>query len=844
MTVTSAEPITTAIPLALRERDQWVTWRYIRDPKKPDKPKKMPFVADPQGRAVPAESNNPDTWSSYDEAVAVCAQRRHNGVGYVFAKDDPFAGGDLDGCLDEDGQLKPWAAPIVVRLLAVAYIEISPSGRGLKFITRASIAKALSQKERFGPHEGVELYDWGRYFTITGQQWPGSAAEPQDGQVVVDALYTELAPAEPAPELPPLPAPVAAAAAPLPATGWRGDRMKAVDERLVHWVQECLAWARDEMKAALDGDKHNCRLRMGKFLGGVIATAPGHLSPEHALNELYDAKKPEAHHSQELRAIRDGLTTGMGLPLTPGAVGDKDGRDYMPTDDDLKVVEGRACCPRCATPVKRSRYDYGPGMAPGWYCPKCKWPMVWPLSAWAGGEVAQVAAGTTTPAQPASGEKGAPAPRYRFLVGAEIDTIRMPRWLVRGYMALGAVTVVWGPSESGKTPLLVDIVERVARHHTVIYIAAEDAAGLRARMRAWELHHEAERGRIIVMPEALPLADDLAVEQFIAQARPQTPRLVVVDTLNPCIIGLDENSNSDMGAVAVRLIRIAEALDCHVAVLHHPTKDGAGLRGASAILNNTSAIWHVEKGGDDLITVRQTRNKQGGRRDDRFFRIMARPIDMADDQGQPLTSVLLLTAAKMTRNGDKSITKQERELLRLIADADDAGDPMGTAELMEACGVSRKQPGSFYRMVKHLKEECRYVEKGEKKTSPFTITPAGRRALEGAQAPREAAPEPDSPWEIAETISTGEAAVIPADEVPETIPVEPPLSTYTALAGYDDDAPPPEEPHALDEEPPLMAEPEAGAGEAEREPEPGPSVAQGMAERLKARKGGQRAAAD
>jgi hypothetical protein len=219
---------------------------------------------------------------------------------------------------------------------------------------------------------------------------------------------------------------------------------------------------------------------------------------------------------------------------------------------------------------------------------------------------------------------------------------------------------------------------------------------------------------------------------------------------------------------------------------------------------------------------------------------------MADDQGQPLTSVLLLPAAKMTRNGDKSITKQERELLRLIADADDAGDPMGTADLMEACGVSRKQPGSFYRMVKHLKEECRFVEKGDKKTSPFTIAPAGRRALEGATAPREtAAPEPDSPWEIAEAISDGEPVVIPAAEVPDTLPAEVPMSEYTALDGYGDDwGPPPDMPLAPDEESPPMAEPGAGDGGAEPEPEPGPSAAQSVVDRLRARKELERAAAD
>lgn len=818
-------PDPAALPAVLTGREQWVCWKSIPDREHPEKKSKKLPVDAATGRA--AKSTDPVTWGSVDEVFGVARRNRGlAGVGFVFSAEDPFAGIDRDNCRDpETGEIAADWRPYHERLLAVAYAEVSPSGAGIKYWLIGSIPEALKRDQ-----VGIEIYDRERYFTVTGMRVEGCQDEPQDGQAILDELLTTFAPPVPVVELPTSlpPAPVAPAAAPLPATGWRGDRMKAVDERIGVWVKDCLDWARREMKATHDGGKHNRRLQLGKFLGGVIAAAPGHLTVDDALGVLYGAQVPESHHSTELRAIRDGLNTGMGLPLVPGAVGDKDGSNYLPTDDDLKVVEGRALCPTCRTPIKRSRYAYGPGLPEGWYCPTCKWPMQWPLSAWSGGEAAQVA----TPAPAATLKTGGPAPRYRFLVGAEIDTIRMPRWLVRGYMALGAVTVVWGPSESGKTPLLVDIIERVAVHHTVLYVAAEDAAGLRARMRAWELHYKAQRGKIIVMPESLPLADDAAVDAFIAQAMGTGVRLIVIDTLNPCIIGLDENSNSDMGAVAVRLIRIAETLDCHVAVLHHPTKDGAGLRGASAILNNTSAIWHVEKGGDDLITVRQTRNKQGGRRDDRFFRVMVRQIDMADDKGQPLTSVVLLPAAKMTRERDLSITKQERELLRLVADADDAGDPMGTADLMEACGVSRKQPGSFYRMVKHLKEDCRYIEKGDKKTSPFSITPAGRRALEAATAPRELAPEPESPWEIAQTIGDGETAVVPAGEVPNTLPPELPPSTYTALDGYD------EEP--LPEEPP----PWAGDGGAEPEPEPGPSAAQGLAERLRARKGEQRAAAD
>lgn len=822
-----------AVPDTLTALPQWVCWRPLPDRTNPDgKPKKCPIDA-ATGKA--ASSTDPATWGTFEEAQALLARRPVlAGLGFVFAIDGGLVGIDLDGCLDAaTGEVVVWAADWLARLLAVGYAEVSPSGAGVKVWVRGRIPRALSLKNHFGPGQGIEIYAEGRYFTVTGQVLAGCAGEPGDAQAILDELFATFDAAPALPELGPAPDP--------PAPGWRQDRARAVDDKLKAWVGDCRDWAAAELMATQPGGLHNRRLQLGRFLGGVVAAAPQHLSAEEALHVLYGAKLPASHHRDELKAIRDGITTGMREPLTPGAVGDQDGRDYLPTDQELVSRAGHPHCPRCGERVRRSRFDYAPGQPPGWYCPRCAWPMQWPLAAWAGGELAATGAaggaiaGAHDP-QPSPVRTGEVIGKaYRFLVGAAIDTIAMPRWLIRGYMALGAVTIVWGASESGKTPLLVDIAERVAQHHPVIYVAAEDAAGLRARMRAWELHHQTPRGAFIVVPEALDLSDDAAVDLFIAQCQPYASRILFIDTLSPCIVGLDENSNSDMGWVALRLVRIALALDCHVAVAHHPTKDGGGLRGASALLNNTSAVWMVEKGGDDLITVRQTRNKQGGRRDDSFFRIVPREVDVVDDQGQPLTSVVLLPAQRTSRE-DMTITKAERDLLRMIADADAAGEPLTTAELMESSGYTRKTAGPFYRMLRHLKETCRYIEKAtERARSPFTPTAAGKRVLAAEHLVRQTNPIVASPWEIA--VSLDGSSTTPAPPRPREHPAQE-ATSYTAVDGYDD-IPAPDAPSA--DAPPWAGD---GGTEWEPEPEPGPRVVPAMVARIAALNGRERHAAD
>ena len=142
-------------PQQLTELPQWVLWR-------PHEGRKCPFQIN--GRF--AKTTDPSTWAAYDPALHEWQVHpdRWSGIGYVFAEDDPYAGIDLDDCLTNLIP-KPWACPIIERLRNT-YLEISPSGKGLKaFVTGTPATEA-----RFQLGDGaVELYSRARYFTVTGR---------------------------------------------------------------------------------------------------------------------------------------------------------------------------------------------------------------------------------------------------------------------------------------------------------------------------------------------------------------------------------------------------------------------------------------------------------------------------------------------------------------------------------------------------------------------------------------------------------------------------------------------------------------------------------------------------
>ena len=85
------------IPDELKEWNQWVGFKLIsKDGWKTDKIPKNPR----NGRN--AQVNNSATWGTFEKAL----KRGPDGIGFVFTREDPYVGGDLDNCVNpETGEI-------------------------------------------------------------------------------------------------------------------------------------------------------------------------------------------------------------------------------------------------------------------------------------------------------------------------------------------------------------------------------------------------------------------------------------------------------------------------------------------------------------------------------------------------------------------------------------------------------------------------------------------------------------------------------------------------------------------------------------------------------------------
>jgi primase-polymerase (primpol)-like protein len=167
------------IPEVMELRRQWVCWKLKF---KDGKWKKAPV--DPKtGKS--ASTTDPSTWGTFDQAREYYTRRKNKGImgiGFVFTKDDPFIGVDLDHCRDiKTGDILPWALEIVEKL--DSYTEISPSGSGLHIIVFGVLPPS---NRKVGD---VEMYNDINYLTITGQILPGASQTVESRQNELKVLH-------------------------------------------------------------------------------------------------------------------------------------------------------------------------------------------------------------------------------------------------------------------------------------------------------------------------------------------------------------------------------------------------------------------------------------------------------------------------------------------------------------------------------------------------------------------------------------------------------------------------------------------------------------------------------
>lgn len=168
MTIEELQQKYIRIPQEIKDTRRWVCYKTeVRDGEET----KIPMNALSGGYA---STSDPDTWTSFKLAINGCVKYGFVGLGFMLGEDTitgvSYFGVDLDNHVDKRTGQKPYAtakefeefASIFIKQLD-SYTEYSHSGEGVHIICKGKLPGKRNKRK------GVEMYDYRRFFTMTGK---------------------------------------------------------------------------------------------------------------------------------------------------------------------------------------------------------------------------------------------------------------------------------------------------------------------------------------------------------------------------------------------------------------------------------------------------------------------------------------------------------------------------------------------------------------------------------------------------------------------------------------------------------------------------------------------------
>lgn len=316
-----------------------------------------------------------------------------------------------------------------------------------------------------------------------------------------------------------------------------------------------------------------------------------------------------------------------------------------------------------------------------------------------------------------------PAGRYQLLTDDDLEALPPPVWLIDGIMPAGGLIVPYGAPGSWKTFGAIDWglcvstgfrwMGREVRRGPVIYIAAEGASGLGARVRAWK-DHRRFIGRtdlhVIAEPVNLLEAGDVAnLLQAIQRDLTEPPALVIFDTLARCMIGGDENNTADMGVAVENAGRIQRTTGAAVMLVHH-TRKGEEVERGNSSLRGAADTMILFRADDDTVEIKANKQKDGPE----FSPIRV----VLESVGESCVVV----PDRGGRSGTVRVTEFDTMILAILTEID-LGDGVTSTAWMKAADVQEK---SFYRSRKRLIDNGLVEANGKGRGAKFSAIDKGR----------------------------------------------------------------------------------------------------------------------
>lgn len=321
------------------------------------------------------------------------------------------------------------------------------------------------------------------------------------------------------------------------------------------------------------------------------------------------------------------------------------------------------------------------------------------------------------------------------------------KWLIKNFIQRESLIMVHGPSGGGKTFAVLDKCLHIASdkslwfghkvtHGSVVYLAGEGHAGLRARVAAWKQHHDVKYLNMWISKSGTDLNKPEGLQKVTAaiDSLPSSPSLVVVDTLHRFMAG-DENSSQDAKTMLDACAAIQQRYPgCSVLLVHHTgVNDEAQhrARGSSAwrgaLENEFSVVPSTE---DNPMQIIARKMKDSELPEPVYTKLHTVGINgWFDEDGDQVTSAVIIESS-----GDSIKTDSKADKFKL--------------EFMEAwaeLGKERRAGGCHYITNSALKDWL--VTKGKsERTAKNYVDPSRKNEFMGYLKSQNMADRYDAGW--------------------------------------------------------------------------------------------------
>jgi hypothetical protein len=544
------------IPDELKQQKRWCVWKYewrenSQGVFKWTKPPYQSWV-DPGVKHQEAKSDDPRTWSSFEQALRFYEAHQNElaGIG-VMLLHSGYTGLDFDHCI-EDGVVDPWVQCQLDKF--ATFSDLSPSNTGVKMLVRGTVASSGKRNKR------VEFYPdtRGRFFTVTGRPLPGTPLGISQQELLLAEFLADEFPVEERQAA----APVASSVAPEDEGVWRVIRAAKNGhevEKLYHGDWQ------GKYKTQSEADLALCN-HLAFWLGDDQERIDKWFRQSGLMRDKWDSRRPGGTYgSNTIAQVLGGKVYQW--PLVSGA-------DHQAVEE---MFTGKTGAVQVRQGQQSTHVQDDGGFQPGNY-----------------GIGATVDGGCKT--------------KYpkRGLTLEEIECLPDPHWIVRRHLVQNSLAMLAGPSGAGKSyfglALSFAVVtgkslfdEFKVHQGKVAYIYSEGQGGLKYRTRAWKDHH-----RTTIPPDRfraypyrynfLEQKDAVNLLHQIDDELDGPANLIIVDTLARNFGPGDENSPKDMNAFVATLDTL-RSRGSSVLVVHHTGKDPSkGGRGHSSLLGACDTV--------------------------------------------------------------------------------------------------------------------------------------------------------------------------------------------------------------------------------------------------------------